>query len=316
MEGHLELKDLRWAIAASQCKSLRQTAEVLNLQQSTLSRRLRDLECRLGAVLFDRSTSGTQPTAVGREFLKAARRIVTETDSVFSRLSAYGRGESGELSLGITMALSAGNLRATLLEHRQRFPDVRVRVADGGCIGLLSDLAGDSLDVVILTGDGVTWSDRALPLWHERVVVALPDGHRLCAKDSVQWNELKAEPMLINRRDPGPEFHRLLLAKLGCRELGLTTEHDIGTDRLLSLVGAGFGLTLALEGATGATYPGVVYREVHDENGPTRLAFKACWRQANSNPTLISFLTLLRERYPDLSGAGCSIEALTHVDTS
>lgn len=306
---NVELKDLTWALVASRHRSLRQAADALNIRQSTLSRRLRDLEDRLGVALFERSTGGTRPTAAGQEFLKAARRIVIETDTAFSELSAYCRGENGALSIGIYMALSAGNLRATLLDYRQRFPDVQIRMVDGACAGLLSDLATDSLDVAILTATCTNWGDRTLPLWHERVVVALPEGHPLCTKEAIQWTDLKSEPLLINRRDPGPEFHRLLMAKLGCHEICHTTEHKVGTDRLLSLVGAGLGLTLVLEGATGATYPGVTYREIHDENGPTRLSFKACWRQANSNPTLKPFLALLRERHPDLSVPGRLVDA-------
>lgn len=251
--------------------------------------------------MFDRSASGTQPTVVGQEFLKAARRIVAETDAVLSRLSAYCQGKTGELSLGVYMALSAGNLRASLLEHRRRFPDVHLHVVDGACTGLLSDLAAGSLDIAILTGTCTNWSDRILPLWQERVVVALPERHPLCAKEAIRWADLKTEPLLINRRDPGPEFYRILMAKLGCHELCHAIEHNVGIDRLLTLVGAGLGLTLVLEGATGAMYPGVKYREVHDGSGPTRLSFRACWRQANSNPALMPFLALLRERYPDLS---------------
>jgi DNA-binding transcriptional LysR family regulator len=58
---------------------------------------------------------------------------------------------------------------------------------------------------------------------------------------------------------------------------------------------------LALEGATGATYPGVTFREVHDNDGPTRLNFHAHWRQNNDNPSLRPFLDVLREHYPDLT---------------
>lgn len=64
----------------------------------------------------------------------------------------------------------------------------------------------------------------------------------------------------------------------------------------------GWGILLILESATGAVYPGVTFREVHDAEGPTRLSFRAYWRQANCNPSLRPFLDLLRERYPDLSG--------------
>jgi hypothetical protein len=58
---------------------------------------------------------------------------------------------------------------------------------------------------------------------------------------------------------------------------------------------------LMLEGATGMCYDGVVYREVCDVDGPTRLNFVAYWREANGNPTLGPFLAMLRERYPDLA---------------
>ncbi|WP_081433823.1 helix-turn-helix domain-containing protein [Beijerinckia indica] len=64
-----ELRDLRWAIIAARHRSLRQAAEVLNVRQSTLSRAIRDLESQLGALLFERSNSGTRPTVAGQEFL-------------------------------------------------------------------------------------------------------------------------------------------------------------------------------------------------------------------------------------------------------
>jgi DNA-binding transcriptional LysR family regulator len=82
----VELRDLRWAIVASQHRSLRQAAEALNIRQSTLSRGLRDLEYRLGATLFERTNGGTRPTIEGREFLDAARHIVEETEAITARL--------------------------------------------------------------------------------------------------------------------------------------------------------------------------------------------------------------------------------------
>jgi len=82
----VELQDMRWAVVASQHRSLRQAAETLNLRQSTLSRRLRDLKHRLGAVLFERMNGGTRPTIAGHEFLDTARRIVDESDTAFARL--------------------------------------------------------------------------------------------------------------------------------------------------------------------------------------------------------------------------------------
>ncbi|WOJ88431.1 LysR family transcriptional regulator [Methylocapsa polymorpha] len=57
----VELRDLKWAIIAARHRSLRQAAETLNVRQSTLSRRLRDLELEVDASLFERSNGGTRP---------------------------------------------------------------------------------------------------------------------------------------------------------------------------------------------------------------------------------------------------------------
>lgn len=84
----VELRDLRWAVVASQHRSLRQAAQVLNVRKSTLSRRLRFIEGRLGAELFLRSNGGTHVTVAGLEFLDRARRILEDTSIAFRKLKA------------------------------------------------------------------------------------------------------------------------------------------------------------------------------------------------------------------------------------
>jgi DNA-binding MarR family transcriptional regulator len=143
----VELQDMRWAITASQHRSLRQAAETLNVRQSTLSRRLRDMEYRLGAELFERTNGGTRTTVVGRELLQTARRIVEETDAALARLRSCCRGESGRLTIGVYTSFSIGNLRATLTEHHRRFPDVDVHTIDGGHDRLLGELASEFFEI-------------------------------------------------------------------------------------------------------------------------------------------------------------------------
>jgi DNA-binding transcriptional LysR family regulator len=295
-----ELRDLRWAIAASQHRSLRRAAEALNIRQSTLSRRLRDLECRRGAQLFERTNGGTKPTPAGREFLAGARRVLESADQIFTKVETYAKGESGHLTIGVYTSLAAGNLRATLIEHHARFPNVSVRMIDGRLSELFADLSANMIDVNIVAAGDVDWDDCRLPLWSERVVVALPKEHILIDRPAVRWEELRNEHLIIPERGPAPEFKQLLARKLGNYALERTLPQAVGLDRLLSLVGIWNDPLLVLEGATGAQYEGVIYREVHDSDGPTRLDFSAYWRHENDNPTLRSFLDILRSRYPNL----------------
>lgn len=296
----IELRDLRWAVTAAQHRSLRQAAQALSVRQSTLSRRLCELEYRLGVELFERTNGGTRPTAMGCEFLDVARRIVGDIEAVAVRLHAHANGQRGGLTLGVHASLAAGNLRATLIEHRRRHPEVMVRLVDGSKNHLIAALANLGVDIVFAAGDEPVWHDRSLPVWGERVVVALPEGHPLGRQDIVHWSELRGETFLVPERGPGPEFLKLLKAKAGAIAPEQVLRHDVALDRFLTLVGAGWGALLALEGATGMTYPGVVFREIHDADGPTRVNFRAFWRHANGNPALQQLLELLRERFPEL----------------
>lgn len=158
-----------------------------------------------------------------------------------------------------------------------------------------------------MTASRSGWDDRVLPLWSERVIIALHPRHPLSERRIIHWADLAGEAILVPEHGPSPELERLLIAKL--RDYGpqRTLHQESALDRLLTLVSAEYGVLLMLEGATGVRYDGVTYREVHDGHGPTRLNFSAYWREANGNPTLTPFVAMLRQRYPDLSvspGAG------------
>jgi DNA-binding transcriptional LysR family regulator len=298
----VELRDLRLAVAISQHRSLRRAAEAIGIRQSTLSRRLRDLEHRIGAVLFERTNGGTRPTVAGLEFIELADRILEDTENALRNVRSRSRGENGRLTIGVYASMATGNLQATLADCHRRFPDVDVHTMDGSHSRLISALGRNTVDVAIMTNYR-GWDDRALALWTERVTVAIPELHPLVDHSAVTWRQLANERLILPAGGPGPELESLLATKLNGDKPNRVLHQESGLDRLLSVVSAGYGVLLMLEGATGLRQEGVVYREIHEDTEPTRLGFTAYWRQSNDNPTLEPFLKILQERYPDLSGA-------------
>jgi len=134
------------------------------------------------------------------------------------------------------------------------------------------------------------------------VIAALPDSHALGRAERARWPDLAGEKFLLPQQGPGQELETLIAVKLrNTAATERTVRQDVSLDRLLSLVGAGYGALLMFEGATGVRYEGVVYHEVWDDEGPTRVPFTDFWRDANGNPALQSFLSMLREHHPDLS---------------
>ncbi len=297
----VDFRQFRYAIAAADYHSLRRAAEALRLKESTLSRCVRDLEAELNVVLFERSRAGVRPTAAGTAFLSSVRRIVQETETAVSTAKAAGRGEAGRLRLGFYNSLSAGSLRATLLDHAQRFPAVEVRTIEAARERLFDDLSIGALDVAIVTGDPNGTNGPALTLWSERILVAMPEHHPLASQETVNWTDLKGETFLLGEHDPGPDAHDLLVAKLAAPGDRLkVVKHNVSQASIKALVGMGRGVTLVCDSCLGTHYAGVVYREARDSQGACRIGYAAHWSAENANPALLSFLRLLRERYPPL----------------
>jgi DNA-binding transcriptional LysR family regulator len=297
----VDLQQLQFAVAAADCGSIRQAGEVLSIQHSTLSRSIRQFEHRIGVTIFERSGGGVKPTPAGRSVLRMARLILEQVDALVATARSSGRGEAGRLSIGFCTSISAGNLRATLTEFKSRFPSIELATVERSRTRLATALRNGTVDILVVTGD-VPLSDGSVrTLWSERILVSLAEDHPLAARSVIYWTDLRNETVLLSQHDPGRELEDLLVSKLVAPEGRPRIErHDVSRGIIKSLISMKLGISLVLESDIGASFAGLVYRELRDGTGSTRFDFAAHWRADNDNPALGGFLKLLTERYPSL----------------
>jgi DNA-binding transcriptional LysR family regulator len=288
----IDLRHMRYTIAAADYRSLRRAAEAMHLKQSTLSRCVRGLEDELQVLLFERSRAGVRPTAAGTAFITSARRVVQEIDGIINVARAAGRGEVGRLRIGFYTSLSTGNLRATLVDYMPRYPKVEIDILQGSRTELFTAIDNATLDIAIVTGEPNGQHRRSMALWSERVMVALPEDHPLTAQEIVSWTDLKSETFLLARFDLGQDFRDLLMMKLASPgDRPRVVQYEVNGETIKSLVGAGLGVSITCDAYLGVAYAGVAYREARDGNGPWRLGYRAHWAADNLNPALTSFLS-------------------------
>src|SRR5947199_216480 len=149
----IPLHHVRYAVVSAEYGSFRRAAEALLTQQSTLSRCIRELEESIGVIVFERSSGGVCATSAGRDFLRTARSILEQMDALVTSAKSNGRGEAGRLSVGFYTSLSAGNLRATLVDFRQRCPQIALGMVERSRMRLVTALRNGAIDVVIATAD-------------------------------------------------------------------------------------------------------------------------------------------------------------------
>lgn len=104
-----KFEDLRIFISIIDNGGINAAAADLGIAKSAVSRRLSDLEERLGASLVDRSTRRFEPTMTGRQYYDGARRILSDLDA----LDAAAGGKTMDAPVEVRIAAEATLLAAT-----------------------------------------------------------------------------------------------------------------------------------------------------------------------------------------------------------
>jgi DNA-binding transcriptional LysR family regulator len=296
MIKHIDLHALVQTLIAAEQGSFHKAGLRLGVQPSTISRRVKTLERRVGVALFERHNHGVKPTQSGRDFLDSARRILGDLEGLVTNARNVGRGETGWLRVGLYLSLSKGPLRDALFAYMDRFPKVEVRIVDESRHSLIERLNSGAVDVAVLAGQVWNGSHELLPLWSERILLALPENHRLCEQSTVSWDDLRRERFVFGNRDPGPELRDFLVAKFnGTGVLPTVVQTNADRDTVIGLVALRRSITLLYASNAGVIHPGVIYREISAHSRARQLPCFACWQSHNDNPALHQFLRLLRE---------------------
>lgn len=304
-----DIRQLRYVIAAADHRSFQRAAETFQVKPSTLSRSILRLEHCLRAKLFTRTRSGVSTTAVGRDFVCEARQLVCRVDRLVTSIRTAGQGRTGDLVVGHNSPLSAGNLRATLFDFRDKFPTVEFNGIEAQHDDLVSGIREGRIDIAIATGEARYPGLTQASFWSERLLVAMSAGHNLASRELLHWSDLQQETFLLSANDPGPKFHDMLLGRLsGFGSRPKVRMHAVSRETIMSLLGGGLDVTITCEAGAGVQYPDVVLREVHDAHGLCMVGYSGYWRHDNTNPALRSFLSFIRNRYSMTSELpGCAM---------
>ncbi|QIG50126.1 LysR family transcriptional regulator [Nordella sp. HKS 07] len=120
--------DLRFVLAIARSGSALRAAQTLGVNQTTVTRRMADLEAQVGAELFERKQSGYHLTPLGRKIAAAAERIEEEVNALESTIGADQRLLAG--SVRVTTPEMLANILITpwLRTFRKENPGILVEL--------------------------------------------------------------------------------------------------------------------------------------------------------------------------------------------
>lgn len=295
----IEIHQLRYAVATADSKSFSRAAAALNVKQITLSRKVQQLEVRLGVKLFERSTRGAEITESGRPFIEQARRIVTDVDNLRTTARNVSYGLHGRIAVGYCSPLMAGNLRLAISDYLTKFPDVQFDGVEAGLERLAHGLQSRMIDVAVAPVGQLDDGMASRSVWSEKLYAALPDDHELATRQKIYWQDLRREIFVVPSSGLGLIFENLIASRM--TEQGRRPNiivQDTSLESVLSIVAAKRYISIATGASQGVAWSDLAFQEIHDPTGPARLEYALYWREDNDNPALQRFFKLIEERYP------------------
>ena len=241
----MEMRHLRCFLAVAEELHFARAAERLHIEQSPLSRAIKELEEDLGVVLFVRTTRSTRLTRAGELFLEHVRRIFSALEQARDSVKAAANGFHGQLRVALSDGITPSRLPALLALCRQEEPEVELRFFEVPLSQQIKGLHEDLYDVGFAQSDEVGDGIATMPVWSDALMVAVPARHPLLAHKRIPLDELLRYPLVLC--DPQAcESHAKHVDRV-LRRVDmepLVAERVATCDLMMALVSAGFALGL------------------------------------------------------------------------
>jgi DNA-binding transcriptional LysR family regulator len=115
-------------IAVTETGSISAASRRLNSPVATVSRKVAELEARLKAQLFQRSSRRMTLTDAGRSYIEVCRRIIEQVETAEREVSGEYRLPKGGLAVTAPWGLGHTHLTPLVVEFLKAYPEISVRL--------------------------------------------------------------------------------------------------------------------------------------------------------------------------------------------
>lgn len=296
----MELRHLRYFVAVAEELHFQRAAKRLHIEQSPLSRAIKDLENLLGVRLLERTTRCTKITRAGQVFLMEARRILAAVEQAKSAIQSASLGYSKQLRIALTEGVPMQRVSALIAKQRHMNEELDIRLYEMPPARMQQALLAQEIDLglalQIFDDPGIT----SASLWHDGLCALLPGAHPMSLGRSFSLTELTHYPLILPAARGSNSVHNQIhkLVRQHNRAVNIVQLTD-SISLMLSLVTAGLGVGFAtLAQLKGHESSSVVVKPL---NGMAPVITTYMLHHAEHLPdTVLPFMKLLEDDAPDM----------------
>ena len=242
--GAMDTQDLQAFISVVDQGGFSAAAEDLHLTQPAISKRIANLENRLGQRLFDRIGRRISLTDAGQLLLPYARRSLEQLEDGRRALSHLDQSVRGNLAVGTSHHIGLHRLPPALRQFTRDFPQVNLDLhfmdSEQACDAVLAGTL--ELGIVTLPAQPIAQLRQRL-IWPDPLSIVVGNGHPWAARPQLEIQELAELPAVLP--DSGTYTHRIVRAALAAHgvepEVRLATNY-LETLKMLVVTGLGWSV--------------------------------------------------------------------------
>lgn len=244
----MELRTLRYFLAAAQERNITRAADILHVTQPTLSRQMMDLERELGTTLMIRGKNGLTLTDDGIFFRQRAEEIVELADRLEQSFIERNADVSGVISIGATEAVGSRIFAKLVKQFSEKYPLVQFHLYNE-----MADYIKDSMDKglidvgLLLEPIDTSKYDFIRLSQKETWGVLMRDDHPLAERESIAPEEIAEFPLILPLRER-VRAEILNWLKREEKDLHIPLSYTLLSNAVL-LVAEGLGCAFCLDGA-------------------------------------------------------------------
>ena len=199
----MNLHHLKLFVAIAETGSFSRAAEKMSLTQSTISQHLAHLEQEVDARLLDRTSKGAVLTAAGKLFLRHARRVLGEQDTLLQAMAGFRGLHQAELLIGASNIPANYVIPGFLRPLAQQHPGITLNMRTGDSKEILDLLLAAEIELGVIGSRYSEKGVRFLPLLKDHLHLVVEHTHYWARHETVALDELPQEPILLRETGSG-----------------------------------------------------------------------------------------------------------------
>jgi DNA-binding transcriptional LysR family regulator len=181
-------------------RSFSRAAKKMYLTQPSLTKHIKNLEESVNARLVNRKNTGISLTPEGEILYGYARRIFKLMDEAKEKVERVREDESGSVFISASTIPSTYILPHVLNAFNKDYTDIHCYIKMNDSDATLNMILDNQAEIGFI-GKPVSGNKLNIePIWNDRLVLAIPKGHRWVNKTVVTIDEVSREPFVVREK--------------------------------------------------------------------------------------------------------------------